>query len=345
MVRTVDESWGQLEAKAAEPLGVWCLPRGEEFYRYTLTRETSTSMSPDEIYALGDAEVARLQDELRRDAAALGFRSANLRDALGAALRVENQSADEEARREEIVRYYANLLDDTVTRIRPLFGMFPKARCIVRPSPRHLEARRTTTYFPASSAGEYPGAVELCVLRELSKAPWARNTTAYHEAWPGHHLQLSLAQEAPHLSLFRRTFVVAGYLEGWAKYSERLPFEAGIDTEPRYELQRKAQELISASNLMLDVGIHARRWTREHAIAFSSERALVDPAMAEYLVDRISVTPGQTASYMIGLNTVRALRTKMQRQFGAKFTLPTFHDRLLGEGALPLSVLEQRFEE
>src|SRR5581483_1297359 len=129
------------------------------------------------------------------------------------------------------------------------------------------------------------------------------------------------------------------------KYAERLPLEAGIDNDPRYELQRKAQELISASNLMLDVGIHDRRWTRDQAIAFSTERALVDRAMAEYLVDRISVTPGQTAAYMIGLTTVRGLRARMQRQLGSQFTLPAFHDRLLGEGALPLSVLERQFEE
>lgn len=345
-LRALVECLVELEATAAEPIGVWRLPRGDEFYRYTLTRETSTAMTPDEIYALGEAEVARLHGELRRDVVALGFQSADLRGALGAALRVAGpQSPDDEARREEIVRYYSQLLDDAARRVRPLFGIFPSARCIVRPSPRHLEARRTTTYFPASSGGEYPGALELCVLRELDKAPWSRHATAYHEAWPGHHLQLSIAQEAAHLGLFRRTFVVAGYLEGWAKYAERLPLEAGIDNDPRYELQRKAQELISASNLMLDVGIHDRRLTRDQAIAFSMERALVERPMAEYLVDRISVTPGQTASYMIGLNTVRGLRAKMQRQLGSHFTLPAFHDRLLGEGALPLSVLEQRFEE
>src|SRR5581483_4554165 len=175
-LRALVECLVKLEATAAEPLGVWRLPRGDEFYRYTLTRETSTSMAPDEIYALGEAEVARLQGELRRDVAALGHDFADLRGALGAALHVDGRkSADDETRREEIVRYYSKLLDDAARRVRPLFGIFPNARCIVRPSPRHLEARRTTTYFPASSGGEYPGALELCVLRELDKAPWSRH--------------------------------------------------------------------------------------------------------------------------------------------------------------------------
>jgi uncharacterized protein (DUF885 family) len=343
-LRELVECIGKLEAAAAEPLGVWRLPNGDAFYRYSLMRETSTTLKPDEIYALGEAEVARLHGELKHDIAALGFDASDLRGALAAAQRVDQRDAvDTDAQREEIVAYYTHLLDDMRERVRPLFGRFPQARCVVRSSPRHLEARRTTTYFPASSGGEYPGALELCVLREMDKAPWARHALAYHEAWPGHHLQLSVAQEAKHLGLFRRTFVVAGYIEGWAKYAERLPLEAGIDTEPRYELQRKAQELISASNLMLDVGIHDRRWTREQAVAASMEHALLERGMSEYLVDRVSVTPGQTASYMIGLKTVRSLRTKMQRQLGEAFTLPAFHDRLLGEGALPLSVLEQQF--
>jgi uncharacterized protein (DUF885 family) len=335
----------RLEMQAAEPPGVWRLPRGDEFYRYCLTRETSRTMSPDELYTLGESEVARLRSELEHDVAGLGFGGSDLRGSLGAALRVAANGGDSEAHRSEIVDYYARLLDDTSARIRPLFGKFPRARCVVRPSPRHLEARRTTTYFPASAGGEYPGWLELCVLRELGKAPWARHATAYHEAWPGHHLQLSLAQEASHLSLFRRTFVLAAFLEGWAKYAERLPFETGIDTEPRYELQRKAQELISASNLMLDVGVHDRRWTREQAVTFSMEQALIDRSMAEYLVDRVSVTPAQTTSYMIGLNEVRRLKARMQKDLGERFTLPAFHDRLLGEGALPLSVLRSQFEE
>jgi uncharacterized protein (DUF885 family) len=335
----------ELEAKAAEPLGVWRLPRGDEFYQYVLTRETSTSMTTDEIYALGESEVARLHAELKSDAAALGFGGDDLAASLRAALHVEpNATVDTDAHREEILAYYSRLLEDASTKLRPFFNIYPRARCVVKPSPKHLEARRTTTYFPAASDGSYPGWLELCLLREIGKAPWARHQLAYHEAWPGHHLQLSIAQEATHLPLMRRTFVVAAFLEGWAKYAERLPFDVGVDTEPRYELQRKANELISASNLMLDTGIHARRWTRQQAVQFSMETAFVDRGMAEYLADRISVTPGQTTSYMIGLSEVRRLRAQMQKSTGEKFSLPAFHDRLLGEGALPLDVLRRRFE-
>jgi uncharacterized protein (DUF885 family) len=142
----------------------------------------------------------------------------------------------------------------------------------------------------------------------------------------------------------RRTFIVAAFLEGWAKYAERLPFETGLDTDARYELSRKAYELISASNLMLDVGIHARRWSREDALNFSAEQALIDRPMAEYLVDRLAVAPAQATSYMIGLSKVRTLRTQMQTARGARFGLPEFHDLLLGEGALPLDVVQRRFD-
>ena len=147
------------------------------------------------------------------------------------------------------------------------------------------------------------------------------------------------------MPLFRRTFVNGGYLEGWAKYAERLPFETDVDSDPRYELNRKATELLSASNLMLDVGIHLRGWSREDAVAFSMEQALVDRAMAEYLVDRISVTPAQVTAYILGLITVRRERDRAKERMGERFSLMAFHDAILGEGALPLSVMERQLKK
>lgn len=338
----------QIAASASSDIGVWRLPQGDDFYRYCIERHTTLSMSPDEVFALGEQEVARLKSELSQDVAALGFDAggsgAGLREAIGQALAADGaETPDDTAARAEIVAYYRTLVARAAEALRPYFGAYPRAHCEVRPCARHLEDRRTTTYYPASATGGYAGLLELCVLRELGKPAWTRNNVAYHETYPGHHLQLTIAQESPHLCLFRRTFVTAGYIEGWAKYAERLPFELGVDTERRYELQRKAFELISASNLMLDVGIHQRRWSRDYSIAFSEREVLLDRALAEYLVDRITVTPAQSLSYMLGLNTIRRLRKHAQDVSGAAFGLPEFHDRILGEGSLPLPILVRNF--
>jgi uncharacterized protein (DUF885 family) len=338
----------QLAASASTDIGVWHLPQGEDFYRYCIERHTTLPLQPEEVFALGEQEVARLKSELAQEVAAPGFDAgiggAGLREAMERALAAGDvEPRDDAAARAEIVDYYRNLVARTSEALRPYFGVYPRAQCEVRPCARHLEDRRTTTYYPASATGTYAGLLELCVLRELGKPAWTRNHVAYHETYPGHHLQLTIAQESPHLCLFRRTFVTAGYIEGWAKYAERLPFELGVDTDRRYELQRKAFELISASNLMLDVGIHQQRWTRDYSIAFSERTALIDRGLAGYLVDRITVTPGQSLSYMLGLDTIRRLRKHAQEVSGAAFRLPDFHDRILGEGSLPLPVLVRNF--
>lgn len=334
----------RLAARARADIGVWALPDGDDYYRYCLVRQNTTALSPDEVFELGRQEVARLRQELTADVAALGPGGPDLAASIRGLLSGDGAAAAGDAReREEILGYYRRLVADVGRRIRPFFGRFPTADCVVTATAPHLEQRRTSTYFPPSATGEQPGVFELCLLRELGRPAWARHNLAYHEAVPGHHLQLTIAQELRHLPLFRRTFLTAGYLEGWAKYAERLPFETGVDADPRYELQRKANELISASNLMLDVGIHSRRWSRESAIAFSREQALLDTSTAEWLVDRITVSPGQTTAYMLGLRSLRGLRDAMRIELGDRFTLPRFHDAVLGEGALPLRVLEESF--
>ena len=327
---------------AGDSIGVSRFDRGAEYYQYCLTRQTTTHFTPCEIFDLGQTEVARLKTELARDVSELGYDGDDLKKSMVKATTAEGQGEDDS--REEILAYYQKLVSETATKMRPYFNLYPKVPCLVKATPGHLETGRTTSYYPPSITGEYPGIFELNLKRERNKPNWSRNNLAYHEAYPGHHLQITLAQELAHLPLFRRSFVNAGYLEGWAKYAERLPYETGVDRDARYELQRKANELISASNLMLDVGIHTRNWSRQEAIDFSMEQAMIDRAMAEYLVDRISVTPAQTTAYMLGLITVRQMRDKACQLMGKQFTLAAFHDAILEEGALPLNMLVEHMD-
>lgn len=319
--------------KSDEAIGI---KGGDEYYQYCLVRQTTMHLGADEIYALGNSEVARLNAELAHDIKSLGYDSADLKGCITDVL-----AGNSKDNRDEILAYYKNTVNQAADSMRPFFNLYPKADCSVIATARHLEAGRTTTYYPPSATGEYPAMLEINLGRELGKPHWAQHSLAYHETYPGHHLQIAVAQELAHLPLFRRSFVNAGYLEGWAKYAERLPFEVGVDTDARYELQRKTMELISASNLMLDVAIHTRGWTREKAVLFSMEQAMIDRPMAEYLVDRISVTPAQTTAYMLGLITVRNLRDQARKRRGKIFKLADFHDAILCEGALPLGLLKQ----
>jgi len=339
------EQLSQFCETASAEIGVWRLPEGEAYYRYCLERHTGSGLSPDEVYELGRQEVDRLKSELTADVTALGGGSGDLASSLTAILDTKQDGCQEqEQQRKQILEYYTALVAGAEQALRPHFGLYPDAPCQVRATPRHLEAKRTSTYYPPSATGDYPGTFELNLGQELNKAPSARHQLAYHETFPGHHLQLSLCQQFDHLPLFRRTFVFAAYLEGWAKYAERLPWELGIDTDPGYELRRKQGELISSSNLMLDTGIHHRRWSREQSVAFCQKEALLPQDFAEYLVDRITVTPGQTPSYALGLAKVRALRENMQCSLKERFKLPDFHDLFLKEGVLPLTVLSQHMQ-
>lgn len=329
-----------MAGRAREEMGAWALPDGDAYYRHCLRRQNTTSLSPAEIYSIGQEETSRIRTELQRLLREAGS-GGDLPEALEAFRSRDTARADSDSERDAIVRYYTQLLADTDRLMRPHFGRFPAASCKVVPTPRHLEAHRTSCYFPPTVGLEQPGTFELSMPFEIGRPAWARHQLAYHEAVPGHHLQLSLAQELTELPLFRRVFVVAGYIEGWAKYAERLPFETGVHVDIRAEIQRTAMELVSAGNLMLDVGIHERRWGREQAVEFASRNACVDRSMAEYLVDRISVAPGQSTAYMLGLRCMRELRESMRIARSPNFNLREFHDAVLLEGALPLDVLRQ----
>lgn len=330
----------RLAVRARTDIGIWALPDGDAYYRHCLTRQNTTQLPADAIFEIGREETARLRTELATAVSSIGTGDTDGRTVIS---RMNDREApvtyDSEFERATILGYYQQLVDDVTCRIRPHFGRFPRRACLVIPTPPHLEAHRTSSYYPGSVIDGQPGTFELCMNREIGRPSWERHYLAYHEAVPGHHLQLSIAQELEGLPLFRRAFVVAGYIEGWAKYAERLPFETGIDPDPRCELHRISVELISAANLMLDVGIHHRRWNRQQAIAFMEENAMLDTSMSEYLVDRVTVSPAQATAYMIGLRCIRGLRDDARLAQGVNFNLANFHDAILGEGALPLDLL------
>ena len=324
---------------ASDDLGVWRLPEGDAYYAYRLKKETTTDFSAEDIHKAGLENVAQLNSAIEVASKRLGRWRGDVATSF-AALGAENIYEDEHAARARILQEHQALMAHMRAALRPHFGAFPARDCIVQACARRLEDKRTTCYYPPSLDGARGGLFELNLAQELAKTPAERRIVAYHEAYPGHHMQLALAQENPHTPLFRRILVNAAYIEGWAKYAETLPFALGLDDDPIAELYRMRAELISASNLALDTGIHAKRWRRDHALDFCMRSTGLGRAMADYLVDRVSVTPGQTCAYKIGLDAMRNLRRTTEEKLGANFPLSAFHDLVLAEGAMPLATLE-----
>jgi uncharacterized protein (DUF885 family) len=327
--------------RAPEEIGVWRQPGGDDYYAYELRCQTSRDLSPDDVHRRGLERIARLRDEIDGAFATLGAPEGTLAEryarlAAGAGARWP----DGEAGRARILERSRDLLDDVGARLGEGFGRLPRAPLVVRPVPSFCEAARTTTLHPASPDGSRPAIIELNLERERAAPTWELPTMIYHEGVPGHHLQLAIAQERSELPLFRRKVVFHAFVEGWAKYAEQLPWELGWNRDPIWRLALLRRELVSTANLALDTGIHHRRWTRDAAVRFCVESTGMDLAFADYLVDRIAARPGQTCSYAVGLAELRALRSRCERELGARFDLRAFHDDLLREGALPLGELQ-----
>lgn len=339
------EFLGSLLGRAPQEPGVWRLPDGDAYYAYELRCQTSTGLGPTELDELGRAEIARLEREIRGAFAALGISKAGSTDVTLAQLYGELERNERcrwpagEAGRRLVLERCEELVAEVRARLDDVFDLKPRAPVVVRATPELFESGRPSTCYPPARDGSRPGVFEANLARELAAPTWALPTLVYHEAIPGHHLQLALAQEREGLPLFRRTLVFHAYTEGWAKYAELLPWESGWNRDPYWHLGRLRAELFSTVNLRLDTGIHHRRWTRETGIQFFAEQTGVKRELATAIVDRIAGCPGQVCSYKVGLLELLALRDQAHQRRGDVFDLKQFHNAVLGHGALPLPLL------
>ncbi len=347
---TVYPAYGKLIAyfqnllpKTTTDDGVWKLPNGAAYYAYMLHESTTTTMPPDEIHALGLREVTRIEGEMRTLLDANGYAG----QPIGAAMRALGKDprfhfpADEKGRAEALARYQS-LIDDATRHCAQLFSHTPAARCEVRRVPVFKEATSAGAYYwPASLDGTRPGVfyANLRSMEEVQK--WSMPTLAYHEGVPGHHWQLSTAQELHGLPQFRKLLPFTAYVEGWALYAEWLAKDAGwYAHDPFGDLGRLQAELFRAVRLVVDTGIHAKRWTREQAIAYMLEKTGMGDKEVTAEIERYIVLPGQACAYKVGMLKIRELRARAERELGAKFDLKEFHDQILHNGALPLEILE-----
>ncbi len=345
--RRIDALLAELEGVADDRAGVWKLPDGAAYYAWVLRHHTTTEWTPAEVHALGVAEVERLSGEIRAILAAEGPSSEDLGATL-AALHADPSFLypDSDTGREAVLAEFRRIVDAARPRLPALFGLLPRAAVEVERVPSFKEAGSARAYyFPPAMDGSRPG-VFYANLREVDEHPrFGMHTLAYHEAIPGHHLQIAIAFEREDVPFFRRIVPFTAYVEGWALYAERLAAEQGWFPAPLDRVGQLAAELFRAVRLVVDTGLHAERWSRERAIDYM--RAVTGMAESEVVaeVERYVVLPGQACAYKAGQLRLLALRERARAQLGERFDLRAFHDLVLGSGAVPLTVLERIVDE
>ena len=329
-----------LKAVATDDAGLWRLPNGEACYAYLLRRETSTDLTPDEIHSLGLAEVARLQAELRRAFDDLGYpKDASLGELLGRAIQEAGYyETQTQAGKDQAVAAYEALIDEMSKHVTSVIDLRPRGQIAVLGDPNG-----GGYYVGGSRDGSRPGAFHAYV-GGAQMYKFAMATTAYHEAVPGHGFQTTIGMELD-LPIFRTDLFFNGYCEGWALYSEQLAWEMGMfDDNPYGNIGRLQFELLRAVRLVVDTGIHAKRWTRDEATAYMND-AMGDPSGRFNEVDRYVAWPAQATGYKIGALKILELRQMAMDQLGDRYDPVEFHRVVLGNGMVPLEILERLVQE
>ena len=342
---------GQL-ARATTDDGVWKLPDGDAYYAYRLRNQTTTRMTPQEVHDLGLAEVARIEAEMTSILVAQAQLAPGETPARALSRLAEDPRflyPNDDDGRKAALADYATMIDDQLVRSRRIVGLVPKAPIEVRRVPAFKEANAPGAYYiPPALDGTRPG-VFFANLRDMKEMPrFAMRTLAMHEGVPGHHFQLALAQEQKGGPTFRRVVPFTAYAEGWALYAEWLGVELGFyRDDPFGHLGRLQAEMIRAVRLVVDTGIHYKRWTREQAIAYMREETGMAESDVVTEVERYIVEPGQACAYKVGMLRIRAARERAEKAFGPRFDADAekaFHDVVLGSGSLPLEVLDEQVD-
>jgi uncharacterized protein (DUF885 family) len=335
-----------LEAAAGHEAGAWKHPDGDGYYAWALRLHTTSDLDADAIHAIGLAEVDRIHGEMRAILAEEGYDASDL----GATLRAVHSEErflypDSDEGRAQILADYRAIVAAVEPRLPGLFGRLPRARVEVERVPEFKEAGAAGAYYqPPPLDGSRPGTffANLRSVREVAK--FGMRTLAYHEAIPGHHLQIALGNELEDVPLFRRVVPFTAYIEGWALYAERLAAEQGLHPTPYDHLGQLVAEVFRAVRLVVDTGLHAKRWTREQAIDYMLANTGMPETDVVAEVERYIVLPGQACAYKIGQLEILRLRERAEDALGPRFDLASFHDVVLSEGALPLVLLERQVE-
>ena len=324
-----------------ESHGIWDSPQGEAYYANRIAHHTNTTLSAEDIHQIGLAEVARIQGEMQAVMASLGFEG-SLQDFFEW-LRTDPRFYAPDA--DSLFAAYVLACKRIDPELPKLFGTLPRTPYGVRPIPDTSAPNTTAAYYSGPSEdGRRAGYYYVNLYRPEMRPLYEVEVLTAHEAVPGHHLQIALAQEQGALPKFRRFAAYNSYLEGWALYAERLGYELGLYRDPFSHFGQLSYDMWRAVRLVVDTGIHALRWTREEAIAYFRAHAPKTEVDIVNEIDRYIGWPAQALSYKIGQLHLLALRSRAEQALGDRFEPRAFHDAVLAGGAVPLDLLERRIE-
>ena len=339
----------ETEKNANPHHGVWSQPNGDEFYKLRIRSYTTTDYSPEKIHQMGLSEVARISERMKEILISLGYDS---NKSVGALMNELNEDpsmlyADTPERKKIVIQDYTNMVNEATEGIKKYFHSMPKAQIVVKAVPEYSEQTAPGGYYQAPALdGSRPGAF-FANLYDIKQTPkYSMKTLAFHEATPGHHHQIAHSLENENLTLYRRFgYRTSAFSEGWALYSEQLALEAGLAPDPYDELGILQSEIFRSVRLVVDTGIHYKKWTREEAIEYMKAKTGMSDTECRVEIERYIVWPGQALSYKVGMIKILELREKAIKTLGDKFDIRDFHSAVLDYGNPPLFIVEQKVDE
>lgn len=335
--------WREYSKSNTKSEGVWSLPKGDDYYRFCLKQNTTLDLSPEDVYETGIKEVARIHDEMRKIMKVVNYKNDSLRSFFDF---VRNdpqfQYSENDAGRKALLADATKYFEATKSRLPELFNVLPKAPCVVMAVEKFREKSVGGAFYEHPTLdGKRPGRYYVNLYNMKDNPKYQLEALTAHEAIPGHHMQIAIAQELSGIPNFRKHGGNTAYIEGWALYSELLNKELGYYTDPYSDFGRLSMEIFRAARLVVDVGIHHKKWTREQAIDYFMQNTANAQGDIEKEIERYFLWPGQATGYKIGMLKIMELREKSKKKLGDKFDIRHFHDVVLKNGAVPLPILEE----
>ncbi|NNK99782.1 MAG: DUF885 domain-containing protein [Xanthomonadales bacterium] len=333
-----------LDSKVSENHGVWALPDGDNFYRLAMRLFTTTDYSPDYLHDFGLSEVERIQAEILEILETEGWDVSQGFHSAISELAEDPQFyySDSVEGREQILADYRAIIDEISAGLEPYFDVTPKAGLEVDRVPEFKEKTSPGAYYQMPAMDGSREGVFYANLYDIKATPrYSMRTLAYHEGIPGHHFQLAIQQQQEELPFFRRLIPAVAYSEGWALYAERLAWELGFQDDPYDNIGRLQAELFRAVRLVVDTGIHYKRWSHEQAIDYMIRNTGMANSDVVAEVERYFVMPGQALAYKVGMTKLLELRELARNELGDRFDMREFHNVILTNGSVPLDILEE----
>ncbi len=339
-----------LKSKATTDDGVWKFPDGDGYYQYQLSQNTTTDYTPEQVHQIGLSEVARIKTEMWEILVSENY--ADSTKTIGEIIQAVNKEdrflyQNNDEGRKEVIKGYNAILDEINNGLDDAFDIRPKASLEVKRVPEFKQEGSAGAYYEQPPMDGSRGGIFYANLRDVTETvKFGMKTLAYHEGVPGHHFQIAIQGELEGVPIFRTFGLFTAYVEGWALYSERLAWELGFyEGDPFGNLGRLQAEMFRAVRLVVDTGIHYKKWTREEAIEYMVANTGMTSGEVVTEIERYIVMPGQACAYKIGMMKILELREKAKKELGDKFDLKQFHNVVLKNGAVPLDILEELIDE